>query len=181
MRGRGGRWGGGGRGVRWCLCVCAMPVRAVPPVCAGAPPPLPLSGHGCVSSNLSLCLSSLPPLVELLPLPRWSTSSGYRAPPLARRARGHECAVRVHVRRGSSDGTTCRSVSRSGVAHVCGVRRRAPWHPGRRALRTAPLCKCGGGCDRQQLAACSTTVYHSLTRIPLPLPLRSVCRQDRHY
>ena len=137
MRGRGGRWGGGGRGVRWCLCVCAVPVRAVPPVCAGAPPPLPLSGHGCVSSNLSLCLSSLPPLVELLPLPRWSTSSGYRAPPLARRARGHECAVRVHVQRGSSDGTTCRSVSRSGVAHVCGVRQGtlAPWapHPPHRA------------------------------------------------
>ena len=29
VRGRGGRWGGGGRGVRWCLCVCAVPVCAV--------------------------------------------------------------------------------------------------------------------------------------------------------
>ena len=125
----------GRRGRRSSLVPACVQCLCVPCLCAGAPPPLPLSGHGCVSCNLSLCLSSLPPLVYLLPLPRW-TSSGYRAPPLARRARDHECAVRVHVRRGSSDGATCRC-RRSGVAHVCGVRTMAPWAP--RPPRRAPL------------------------------------------
>ena len=94
----GGWWGGRGRGVHWCLSVSAVPVRAVP-ACAGVPPLLSLSVHGGVSCNLSL---SSPPSLLL-----W-TSSGYRAPPLARRARGHKCAVRVLVRRGFSGVTTCR-------------------------------------------------------------------------
>ena len=108
-----------------CLCV--------PCLCAGAPPPLPLSGHGCVSCNLSPFLSSLPPVVYLLPLPRW-TSSGYRAPPLARHSRsrvGSACARAAWLFRRHDV-----SVSRVGV-QVCGVRR-APGHPVHRTLGTAP-------------------------------------------
>jgi len=80
-----------------------------------------------------------PPRAPQAPRTACSTASPeYRAPPLARRARDHECAVRVHVRRGSSKGTACVEPFGKGLVAT-------HWRPGTKRVQEAIHTQGGGG------------------------------------